>query len=60
MTRFMRFWLRLGVVLGVPVVGFAFAATRRYPEDTGLLWGLAVGLIALYLGVGWAINAFFR
>ena len=49
----MQFWLRLSIVLAVPLVAFAWFL------DETVVWGGVAGLVGAYLGVGWAINAFF-
>lgn len=62
MTRFMRFWLRLGVVLAVPLFGWVLlvAMGTRDEPTVGLgFWLFAVIVSTIYLGLGWAIDALF-
>lgn len=62
MTRFMRFWRRLGIVLLVAggLLAAFFSISEPY-TDFGLWLGVAtIAGFGFYLGVGWAIDAFFQ
>ena len=60
MSRFMRFWKRLGVVVGIPLVVLVLAITTQDHVMGTTLMGSLTTLALLYVGIGWALNAFFQ